>query len=209
MAQKLLDPKQLKTAMRAAVTRTTRRLANQVVARAQEVLHVKKSGLVAKTLSDKRRPVGYGITKAGGDVPQGVVIVRKIPIRLIAFKVSVRKKTGVTAIVRKDRPPIVLRHAFRARVGSHTGIFLRAKGRGKGGKLTKRGYARRLPIEEQFGVSLYAVVNVPHMLSKILKDGQEFLIHEFAGQMSRFTGGKLASFVPSRVIASAPLGEAA
>lgn len=70
-----------------------------------------------------------------GDPPTGVVYVKEVDLPLSEFKYSAGRR-GVRITIDKTRPPLTLRHAFKATVASkaqaaqgvsHTGIFSRSK----------------------------------------------------------------------------------
>jgi hypothetical protein len=192
---RVLNPKQLKQAQFQAVKRTT----NKVV------------GLVQKAVKDrsfiKPKYIKRVIAKRDprGDPPVGEVVVTKKRLPLIAFKVRASKKNGVTAQVSKGAAPIVLRHAFVATVRTkgtdeehdgHKGVFQRdrhlpTKGPNAGkGKLTARGFAGRFAIKEQFGRSVFDVVNVKAVVDGIVFDAGAEMSRQLQGQLARFTKPK-------------------
>lgn len=153
----------------------------------------------------------------GGDLTtEGAIIIENEPIPLIAYgDRTAGQQGGVTVIISKNRLPLYLRHAFIATVGKgrHKGIFFRAKGRDRsagtekqyntrnffnerykeGGRLTKTGYARRLPIEEQYGPSVVDVFGEGELKTigeTILADVQQTLQKNIQSQMDRFMGRK-------------------
>jgi hypothetical protein len=188
----LLDPKQVRQAEFQAVKRTTGKLVTIVKNKVKEQSFVKPK-YIGRVIS-KRDP--------RGDPPVGEVIVRKQRLPLVAFKISVSKRSGVRVSLSKNLPPIVLRHAFVAtvkapanngEVSEHTGVFLRSrhlpsKGPNQGkGKLTARGFAGRLAIKQVFGKSIFAYVNVPEIRDEIVFDGRAEMRKQLENQIKRFT----------------------
>lgn len=175
MARRLMDPRQLKQAMRSAVGKATREGRVALRKQVQEVLAV-KTGAANQVITAK-------VSNVDGQ-PIGVIRVDKKSIPLIDFKPKVSKKKGVTVVLRKGRPPVRFRHAFKRTMRSgHVGIFERAK---RGANVTPHGRAWRLPIDELTGVSVYAAMNVPAMLEKATATIAAALSKNFLAQYGRF-----------------------
>lgn len=189
-----LNPKQLKSAMFQAIKRTTDFAGRQVKAtvKAETFMQPKYVNRVVATRVSKENP------------PVGIVSISQKMVPLIAFKVRASRRRGVTVQVTKSLPPIVLRHAFKATVRSqqqsekslagHVGIFLRSrhlptKGPNVGNKrlkLTRRGIAGRLAIEEQFGKSVLSLVETPKIIGSITSEVTDKLEQNVQSQLDRF-----------------------
>lgn len=191
-----------------AVFRTTRAGATIIRKRVQEELQV-DSKYINRAITIR---VDNSMDKADAT---GHIIVSPKLIPLVGYgDRKAGKQGGITIVVSKDRPPIYLRHAFYATVragddGTHKGIFMRAKGRDKsggkvmkgtfnhlkvgkyqGGKLTAAGYARRLPMEEQFGPSVVDAIGPDKLTTlgqAIHADLAQTLQKNLESQISRFT----------------------
>lgn len=192
-----LDPRQFRSAQFQIVSRTTRKLA-QIIQQAVQK-HSPISPKYVKRVIDTVKPQG--------DPPVGAVRVRKEPLPLIAFKYRSRGGDGISVIVSTDGEPITLRHAFlRIMPSGHKGIFLRSrhtptKGPGsflrdKHGqpfyKLTPRGIAGRLAIEEAKGPSVLRLVSIPEVLKDIEFDTIAFMQKTALSQLDRFLKPKSA-----------------
>jgi hypothetical protein len=191
-----------------AVYRTTRAGATIIRKRVQENL-VLDSKYINRAIKIR---IDNSMGKADAT---GHITISPELIPLVGYQDGGDGKSGITVVISKNRPPLVLKHAFYARVTnkdgkSHKGIFLRAKGRdisgGKvmkgtykhlkvgryeGGRLTKRGYARRLPMEEQFGPSVVDALG-PDLQTTIGKEAAldlaETLQKNIESQLKRFQG---------------------
>lgn len=197
--QDALDPKQYRQATFRVVQEGNKAVAKAVKkeVKARSHIQAKYVNRVVVTIPPK------------GDPPVGFVKISKETLPLVAFphkappkrkkqpppppgkkrrKRKPPKRVGVTVQMTKGRPPLHLRHAFKATVGKggHAGIFLRAKGRTKHGKLTPSGFAGRLPIEEQLGRSVYGVVNVPEVLDSVVVDAAAVMDKHTQSQLDRF-----------------------
>ena len=149
------------------------------------------------------------LTPPKGDPPEARIIVSGKPQPLIAYKVRVNKRSGVTAQVSKGGTPITLRHAFKTTVATrgdfqgehagHTGIFSRgrklpSRGPNKGkGKLTPQGVAGRFVIREHKGPSLASLISVPAVTQKINADTLAIMDKEVQSQLDRFLKPKAAA----------------
>jgi hypothetical protein len=189
-----LSPQQVKQAQFQAIKRTTAFAAREVqdVVKAETYINTKYV----------RRVVTSKVSKS--DSPFGTVTISQRLVPLIAYRVTASKRGGVTAYLAKNRAPIRLRHAFKRRVFSaeqaaqgdtgHVGIFLRArhlptKGRNVGNrrlKITRRGFAGRLAIEEQFGPSVLNLVEQPKLLGAITDEVTVQLEKNTQSQLDRF-----------------------
>lgn len=193
----VLDPKQYRQAIFQAVLRTTKKIGTAVGKGIKEHSYIKPKYI--------KRSIFVRVPKnKSGDVsPEGTVEVKKKRLPLIAFKVRASKKRGVTVQTSPDGAPIVLRHAFKATVRlagtsdeheGHDGIFLRArhlpsKGPHVGkGKLTKRGFAGRFAIAEQFGPSAFFFASLPEVKDSIVIDARAEMRKQLTSQVARFKG---------------------
>jgi hypothetical protein len=187
-----LNPKQLKQAMFQAIKRTTDYARTKVRSTVKDKTYMRPKYI--------NRAVNSKVSKS--DPPEGLITISQRLVPLIAFKATVGKRGGARVHISKDKPAILLRHAFRARVKSynqkaedagHLGIFLRSKhlptkgpNMGKG-KIGKHGRAWRLAIEEQFGASVLNLVEVPTVIAAIGADVQNQLEKNVQSQLDRFT----------------------
>jgi hypothetical protein len=189
-----LNPSQFRRAIFQVVNRTTSKLAVAV----RKV--VKNSTTLPPSYIAEHNLVK--VVKPQGDPPVGEVRVKKEPTPASAFKyVNMgRRGGGVSFQTLKGGNQIKLAHAFLATMKSgHVGIYLRAaKGDQKTGGVfaqvnarsnvklwTAAGYAERLPIKEEFGPSVYSVVN--KRADQITLDAQAEMAKQAASQISRFT----------------------
>ncbi len=187
-----LSPRQFRSAQFQIVSRTTRKIAQIVQQTVQK--HSPISAKYVRRVIETKKPQG--------DPPVGAVQVRKEALPLIAFKYRTRGGAGVSVFVSTDGEPITLRHAFlRTMPSGHKGIFLRSrhtptKGPGsflrdKHGlpfyKLTPRGIAGRLAIEEARGPSVLHLVSIPDVLKEIEFDTMSYMQKMAESQLSRFT----------------------
>lgn len=189
-----LTPQQVKQATYQAIKRTTAFAAKEVRDVVQE-----KTYLNTKYA---RRVISSKVSRS--EPPFGIVTISHKLVPLIGYRTTATKRGGVTAYLSKDRPPIRLRHAFKRRVFSveqaaqgdtgHMGIFLRArhlpsKGRNAGNrrlKMTRKGFAGRLAIEEQFGPSVLDLVEQPKLLGAITDEVTVQLERNIQSQLDRF-----------------------
>lgn len=189
--RELLGEKRFRQAVFQAVNRTTTKVRTKIRAEVK-----KRSFIKAKYISEA---VTSKVSR--GDVPLGLVRVTRQMLPAIAFKTRASKRQGVTILTGPGRPAIVLRHAFKARVrgnnpeaneNGHEGIFLRAKhlpkkGKNKNkGKLTRRGFAGRLAIIQQYGPPAISVVDVPDVIASIRFDAEAEMSTQLRNQLSRF-----------------------
>lgn len=198
-----------KQAIYQAVLRTTRAGTTIFRKRITEKLYLDQKYITRAITTDVR-----GLSRDSAEAV-GHIRVSAEPIPIVAYQDrKAGKQGGITVVISKDRPPLYLRHAFYARVGTggHVGIFFRAEGRDKsagkerfivsggriaqrykhGGKLTASGYARRLPMEEKFGPSVvdaYGDKVLTTMGQQINVDLQETLVKNLQSQLDRFQGG--------------------
>ncbi len=175
--EEALNPKQLKQAVYQAIKRTTTTgtVAVRKIVREKTYISAKYANRAVKTRMEGN---------------EGVITISQKLVPLIGYKVSATKKMGVVAQVSKDRPPIILRHAFKGRVragedGGHIGIFQRQKLSGP--KATPRGIAQRLPIAEQFGPSVLQLIDVPQTFKELTVNLEDTLQKNIDSQISRFT----------------------
>ncbi len=190
-----LSPRQVKQAQFQAIKRTTAFAARQVQDKVQEETYINKKYVRRVVIA----------TAPKGEPPVGKVTISQKLVPLIGYRVSATKKNGVIAYVSRDRPPIFLRHGFKAFVFSkqqaeqgstvgHTGIFVRTrhlptKGPNAGNKklkLTPRGFAGRLSVEEQFGPSVLNLVEQPKLLGAITDEVNAQLEKNIQSQLDRF-----------------------
>ena len=219
----VLDPKQVRQALFAAVTRTTRTGRTQITRRVTGDTNLQKKYV--------DRVVTAHVPRKGGGDPVGTIRISHSQIPLIAYRPRVTKR-GVTVQFRKNMRPIHLKHAFKVTarsasqiakgLGGHLGIFLRAKGRAharqykatwkgyrgkkartvKGG-LTAKGIAWGLPIEEQLGPSVLTIfgrTGTEQMAREELGKLHHVLQKNLDSQVNRFLGrrkGAAAVILPA------------
>ncbi len=193
-----LNPKQLKQAIYQALKRTATTGATRIRKKVREVTYISASGA--------KDTINAGMIGDDGNIG-----IRQKLTPIQDFKVSVSKKAGVVALVSKGRPPIILRHAFRARMKSgHVGIFSRAStiqfsGLSQDSKLafsagmlhfkqsrlvTRNGNKKavgRFPIVEQFGPSVLNIVEAPKIMEEVMQDLGDVLEKNVQSQIDRFT----------------------
>jgi hypothetical protein len=166
---------------------------------------------VKATLNLKPSAINSAITvhKAKYEDLRAWITVSKRLVSLYDFKgTTYSKSRGVSVQMRLDRPRSIFRHAFaaeaksqqqRAAVASglmdhfHVGIFSREKGRDKGGRLTKKGYGRRLPIAELLGPSvldLFGEDATTQLATEELAKLQDKLAENIESQIDRFLNRK-------------------
>jgi hypothetical protein len=189
----MLNPKQFKAAQFQAVKRTTTFAERQVKkeVREQTTINKKYVDRVVKSRVSREDP------------PLGVVTISQRLVPAVGYKHTASKRSGVTVSPTKGKPTIRLKHGFKARArspqqgegGGHVGIFLRGKRLPSKGpnvgkkryKLTKRGFAGRLVIEEQFGPSVLDIVSVPGIRAKLVTAISDVLDKNVRSQIDRFT----------------------
>jgi len=210
--QRVLNPKQLQSALRSAVVRTT----NAAVRIASGAVR-EKTTIPQKYIADKKNRYAAIKSKIRNDgTPVGHLIVRDIPLPLSAFKFRDSKVNGVTVDFGSIDEPITLKHAFAARVQSkrqaelgvsHLAILTRAKvdPSGKYNRspsklkakqnlaITPKGYAWRLPIKEHFGRTVLDYITANEIRTEVeTKIGNEFQ-KQIDSQISRFTQGRFST----------------
>lgn len=200
--RELLDPKQVRQAEFQAVNRTTNALARIVRKGVQDEVKITKK-YVDRVIYTR---------KAKGDPPEGSIEISQRLLPLIAYGGRASKRSGVTVQISKHKPPLRLRHAFKATVRTagadgihdgHLGYFTRGrnlptKGPNVGntkvtGKLTPKGFAGRLTIIERFGPSILDVVEIPKVLDRIVFDADAELHKNLMSQIDRFTKAPAAT----------------
>jgi len=192
-----LNPRQLHQATYQIVKRTTAQVVKRIRNEVRSQVDISKKW-VDRVVSQ---------VNPSGEPPVGKVIVKKMPIPLIAFKVRALKHGGVSVRIGKGRPPLVLHHAFVATMPTgHEGVYLRSrhlptKGPNSGKlnkhgkpllKLTAQGFAGRLAIDEQFGPSIYKLLTIPAVLKQITFDSNAYMAQQAQSQLDRFTKGQPA-----------------
>ncbi len=204
-----LSSKQLRQANFQVVKRTTAQIVKLIRAEVRDQTTISKK-YVDRVITQ---------TDPKGDPPVGKVNVKRQMIPLSAYKATASKAAGVSVKVAKGLPPIRLRHAFMAIVGTgeHRGIFLRSthlptKGPNAGGieqrisksgrpfqtkiRLTPDGFAGRLSIKQQFGPPIVNIVSIPEVLGRIVFNADAFMRKQAESQVFRFTGVNPASASP-------------
>ncbi|HEY1189527.1 MAG TPA: hypothetical protein VGE74_17915 [Gemmata sp.] len=151
----------------------------------------------------RKRPIISRVTK--GKDPSGVITVTEQPIPMIAFRPkgagmripSKGKPGGITVSMAKNKPPLKLRHAFRAVTKSgHEGVFLRRRGVKRlvvtqaankaAAAITGGQVAGRLPIVELFGPNVYSLMNVPKVNAEVVGKLDALLAKNIQSQIDRF-----------------------
>lgn len=206
--QAQLSGDQLDKAIYQAVYRTTRAGASIIRRIVKESMNL-DAKYITRVISTAMR--------GSGAESQGHVIVSREAIPLVAFLDRAIKKGGISVTISKDRAPIVFRHAFYSTVGKgdgHKGIFFRAEGRDssgtlaekatfrslrthvyEGGRLTARGYARRLPIEQAYGPSVVDAIGPEELTdigTRIVAELQARLEKNVTSQLKRFADAEPA-----------------
>lgn len=201
--QSFLKPKQVKSLVFSAVKKTTSQ-AKAIAAKA-----VLERVTVPRRYVDGKnhRRAAIKSSMAGGDIPVGIVKIRRVALPMSAFKVKASKSAGVSVTFDKTKSPVTLRHAFVANVSSkaqdeqevfHKGVFSRAArknfvGGGEKVKWTPAGYAWRLPIKEHFGPTILDFITIPEIQARVMRDIAGALQKNIDSQISRFTGGQFKS----------------
>lgn len=209
----VLNPRQYMQAMNQATQRTTRK------GRVMAGDAVRSRLTLRKKFIDDPKSSSAAIKSAVtvGKPTTGKIVTTKKPLPLSEFKFTAGKK-GVTVTIDKTRPPLLLRHAFKATVASkaqaeqgvsHTGIFERRKNvdsrlgktytyRGKKYKIGKnaKGFMWRIPIEERRGPSVFDLVKENEVLDPLVRAIGTIFRDELGNQISRFTGGRVKSLPP-------------
>lgn len=205
--QRILNPKQVRTAIYAAVRRTTNK-ARQIAAKAV----LERMEIPRKYVDNSRnRYAAIRSRIVANDPPVGILNVKRVSLPLSAFKAKASKSGGVTVTVDKQQPPIVIRHGFMREVQtkrqmdlgvSHKGIFTRKRTSARLGEkytyrwkkytigVTPKGIAWRLPINQHFGPSVLAFITRDEIRIAVEKKiGNEFE-KQIDSQVSRFTEGR-------------------
>jgi hypothetical protein len=194
--RRVLSPAQVKQACFQAVTRTTNK-AKAICAEAVLSQFTVARKYVVGT--NRRAAVTSKVTR--GDVPEGIVTIKSVPLPFTAFKVQDARPFGVYVTLDKARPPLHFRHAFLATVASraqsdqgvsHRGVFVRTKARDPK-KATPRGISWRLPMKELQGPSVLSRINVPATRAEVLAKVGNELAKQLDSQVSRFTDGRFAT----------------
>jgi hypothetical protein len=202
--QKSLDPKQFRQALWQATKRTTKaavKLVNEAV-QYEMNLNPKYIGRYIKAKMER------------GDVPVGTIMVSGKSIPLIQFdykpKIRATKRGGIIVTTLRDKPPIILKHGFKAIVQSpeqesqgiyHKGVFLRKKlgtiskiiaktklaKRGHG--VTASGFASRFPIVQQRAKSIPNAISIPTVEKKIKGTIGAVFEKNIDSQIRRFVEG--------------------
>lgn len=134
------------------------------------------------------------------NIPIGRLVVADKRLPLTAFKAIDSKKAGVSVQIDKSTPTLLLKNAFIARLRSkaqieqgssgHVGVMLRSKRAANGERLTPKGYAGRLHIDERFGPSVLSFITRDEIRFAVeSKIGNEFQ-KQIDSQISRFTQGR-------------------
>jgi hypothetical protein len=212
--QRVLNPKQVKTAIYNAVSRTTSRAVTIATKAVAARLPIPRKYIVGE---NRHAAIKKRITK--GERPEGRITISDRQLPLSAFKYR-SNKAGVTVTIDKGQPSETFKHAFVANVKSkrqeeqgvsHKGIFVRRKinaasaqkyfksGRtshyktAKSGSFNAKGYAWRLPMGELFGPTVLDFITRTEIQTAVLRDiGHEF-DKQLDSQVSRFTKGKFST----------------
>lgn len=88
----------------------------------------------------------------------------------------------------RDTGSFIPRERAEGYVGKF-GIF-RSRGGAKLRPINARGYAKRLPIDEAYGPSVYHVARMPVVLNEITFDASAEYRRQIDSQINRFTGGR-------------------
>jgi hypothetical protein len=198
-----LDPDQFHKATFQIVSRTTAHVARLIQKKIQD----------ESSISQKYIARAIVAVKPQGDPPEGKVIVSNKAIPLSAFRMRASRGSGVSVMIAKDLPEVTLRHAFLAGMtnlssdGStvtHKGIYTRAdhtptrgpgsylkvlRGPRKGQlkyKLTARGVAGRLSIQEETYGAITKIVDLPDIVKSIDFDSNAYMEQQATSQLSRF-----------------------
>jgi hypothetical protein len=107
------------------------------------------------------------------------------------------KPGGITVTMAKNKPPVKLRHAFRAITRSgHEGVFLRKRGAKQlvvsqaagraAAQIVSGMVTHRLPITELFGPNVYSLMNVPKVNAEVVAKLDALLAKNIQSQIDRF-----------------------
>jgi len=130
----------------------------------------KTLNLKAKTVKDQLK-----VTRATPDNHRSTVQGRYKPVPLIKFNGVRQTKKGVTVRMRKDKPRMVFKGAFIARMPSgHIGVFRR----------TSRS---RLPIKQIYGPPVSKIMGdkLPEIINQTAPDLEKTLAHEIQYELSK------------------------
>lgn len=207
---RVLNPKQMDTAIKVAVRRTIAR-GRQIAAKTvQERLNVQRKYIDSPT---NRSAAIKTFVPPGG--ASGSIFINQVKMPMSAFKAR-QTKSGVVVTIDKAKPSRTFRHAFIATVRTaglddvhegHRGVFERSEraapkvaARGRRvfersralieGKLTKDGFAGRLHIDELFGPSILDFFSRDEIREAILRDIGNELPKQIDSQVNRFLKGR-------------------
>jgi hypothetical protein len=195
----LLGKATVRRAMYQAVKRTTTTGKNLVRDAVEEDTTLQRK-YINRAISSK-----ISTDEEGGDA-SGTISVSGKSIPMVGFQ-HTEGPGGVSVVMTRSRGPLLLRHAFLARVrsndGNHLGIMTRKAaaeafgGRvvGEGAKraINKRGYFSRLPMQEEKGENLMTIVGRDKLTAtgaKIMSGLAFTLKANLQGQLDRFLNQK-------------------
>lgn len=199
----LFNAKQVNKIVYSAVKKTTTQAKGVAAKAVMERLAIPRRYIDGKN----HRKAAIKSSMRGGDVPVGVITIRRYALPASAFKMQATKAGGVSVTFDKSKGPQNYRHGFIANVKSdeqdaqgtfHKGAFVRAKEtqfikNREQTKFTKAGIAFRLPIKEIFGPAVLDFITLPEIQSRVIRDIQGVLQKNLDSQISRFTGGQFKS----------------
>lgn len=193
-----LDPGQLRKALFQAVKRTTDRGRN--IARKEIMGQLK----ILKKYVDRSITTQLDIRDPAP--PLGIIRISRRQLPLIAYKPTgggMRKggKGGIRVKVWKDRGPLRFSHGFAATVNKqnaktddefHRGVFIRTRHlspaeRGRGRKLTPKGFAGRLAIKQLMGPSAESAVELEPVAKAVYDGLTGEMDKQVQSQIDRFT----------------------
>jgi hypothetical protein len=194
--REVLTPQQFKQAAFQAVKRTTAKAEKQVENAIAEATTIKKSRAVQ----------GVWSTLTKGDVPVGIVAIRRRPLPASYFKHTASKRAGIAAVFTRGGGAVAFGHGFKRTVttagvdgthSGHVGLFVRAKRLpGKGPNLAsakmvqsgkyKGQIAARFTLKEIFAPPLIDIVTGTNIAAEITASAGEEMQRQLTSQINRF-----------------------
>jgi len=194
--REVLTPKQFKQAAFQAVKRTTAKAEKQVENAIAEATTIKKD----------RAKDGVWSTLTKGEIPTGIVAIRRRPLPAAYFKHTASKRRGISATFMKGSAPVSFAHGFKRTVttagksgehAGHVGLFVRAKKLPSKGPNTKTAkmvqsgkykgkIAARFTLKEIFAPPLIDIVNGTKIAADVTASAGEEMQKQLTSQINRF-----------------------
>jgi len=194
--REVLTPKQFRQAAWQAVKRTTAKAEKQVENAIAEATTIKKD----------RAKQGVWSTTTQGEIPVGIVAIRRRPLPASYFKHTASKRNGIAAVFMKGGGAVTFAHGFKRTVttagksgehAGHVGLFVRAKrlpGKGPNtntAKMVQSGkykgqIAARFTLKEIFAPPLIDIVNGTKIAADVTASAGEEMQKQLTSQINRF-----------------------